>query len=115
MIILAVGVLGLAPLIVLSIEGNNLSRSALDVAELARERFEVFENPSALAAILLPYYEKEPNLSGNHGRYTRETFIWDEASDSTIPPGLCHMMITINWVDDDSLSHSQSFTTIVEK
>ena len=111
MIVLAVGVLGLAPLIVLSISANNLSRDVMTVSELTKEKMERYENSVLIPA--LPYSETETGLSG--GLYDRHTYIWDSDTDSLIPEGLCYIDVTIKWKDEAGLGHSSRASTILRK
>ena len=43
MLVLSIGILGLAPMIVLSIEGNTISRDYSIASELAKEQLEYYE------------------------------------------------------------------------
>jgi type II secretory pathway pseudopilin PulG len=111
MVVLAVGVLGLAPLVVLSISANNLSRDVMIVSQLTKEKIETYENPSMIPP--LPYSETEQGLSG--GRYDRYTYIWDSDTDSLVPEGLCYVDVTIKWEDTGGLVRSSKSTTILQK
>lgn len=111
MLVLSIGVLGLAPLVVLSVSANNISRDVLTVSELAKEKIEEYENASALPT--LPHYEVESDLK--RGNYERITYIWDNTTDTLIPASLCHIDVKITWTDQIGLSHSSKFSTILEK
>lgn len=111
MIVLAVGVLGLAPLVVLSISANDLSRDVMTVSQLTKDKIETYENPSNIPA--LPYFETEEGLAG--GAYDRYTYMWDSDTDSLIPEGLCYIDVTIKWTDEGGSDHSSRSTTILEK
>lgn len=115
MIVIAIGVLGMAPLVVLSTNTNNISRDVLDVSELAKEQIEFYENTDSLPT--LPYYLREHDLGeGVYDRlYDRETYIWDNATDTLVPPGMCHIQVTVAWTDMHDLPHSTVFTTVLEK
>lgn len=111
MLVLAIGVLGLAPLVVLSVTANNISRDVLNVSELAKEKIELYENASLLPA--LPHYEEESEVDGSI--YDRITYIRDNATDTLIPASLCHIDVKISWTDQAGLSHSSKFSTMLEK
>jgi prepilin-type N-terminal cleavage/methylation domain-containing protein len=111
MLVLAIGVLGLAPLVVLSVTANNISRDVLNVSELAKEKIEQYENASLLPA--LPHYEKESEVDGSI--YDRMTYIYDNTTDTLIPARLCHIDVKIAWTDQAGLSHSSKFSTMLEK
>jgi prepilin-type N-terminal cleavage/methylation domain-containing protein len=115
MLVLSFGILGLAPLVVLSQNANNISRDVVMVSELAKDKIEEYQNSSALPA--LPHYEMESGLGGGtYDRlYDRETLIWDNATDTLVPPGLCHIQVTISWYDMAGLPHSSVCSTVLEK
>jgi prepilin-type N-terminal cleavage/methylation domain-containing protein len=109
-LILAFGLLALAPMVVLSIEGNNISRDALEASNLAKEQIETFQNSAVMPT--LPFNMSEPNLRGT---YTRQTYIYDNAVDSLLPPNLCNMQVTISWTNKLGSLRSISYETMLEK
>lgn len=110
MVLLSVGLLGLAPMLVMSIEANSMSKDALEVSSLAKDKLELYENASALPA--LPYKETEVNLDND---CTRLTEIWDNTTDSLIPDGLCCVRITMSWQDNVGASRSAQYSTYLGK
>lgn len=108
MIILAMGVLGLAPMVVMSIEGNNISRDVLVVSSLAAEKLEYYESLEVLPAV--PYKEVEEGLEG---AYTRTTSIQDNTTDVTIPAGVCQVDVTITWTDKTGVYRSTTYSTLL--
>jgi type IV pilus assembly protein PilV len=110
MIVLSVGVLGLAPLVVLSIEANTVSRDAMAVSSLAKERIEFFEDPANIPA--LPFGRYEQGLDSLYNRYT---YIWDNATDTTIADGLCHILVTISWQDKTGAQRSSQYLSVISK
>lgn len=110
MIIMGMGILGLAPLIVLSIEGNNISRDVMAVSGFAKEQIELYENADALPA--LPFKQYDQGLGDG---YDRVTSIWDNASDTTIPPGYCRIEISITWTDKVGVARSTEYATLLSK
>jgi Tfp pilus assembly protein PilV len=109
-LILAFGLLALAPLVVLSVETNNISRDALLASTLAKEKIELYQQSSAIPA--LPYTEYETNINGGYNRYT---YIYDNTVDSLIPPQLCNMQVTISWVNKLGSQRSISYETMLAK
>ena len=109
MIILSLGLLGLAPLFVNSIKGNVNSRDNTVAAGLASERIEQYEKMSPLPA--LPFYSTEPSLGG--GAYTRTTSILDHATDSLVPAGGCRIDVTVAWRDDHNIDRTSHLSTII--
>jgi len=109
MIILAIGLFGMAPLVVLSIEANSMSQDALAVSNLAKEKIETYANASLLPA--LPFDEAERGLAGGYDRTTR---IWDNTVDTLIPAGLCQVEVVISWQDKMGASRSATYSTLLE-
>jgi len=109
MIILAIGLFGMAPLVVLSIEANSMSQDALAVSNLAKEKIETYANASLLPG--LPFDEAETGLAGGYDRTTR---IWDNTVDTLIPAGLCQVEVVISWQDKMGVSRSATYSTLLE-
>lgn len=108
MVILAIGILGLAPMIVLSIDGNNISQDILAVTTLAKERLEMYEGLDVMPAT--PYQNTEYGLSN---MYDVTTTIRDNASDSTVPVGIYQVDIYIAWTDKGGMPRSTSYSTLI--
>jgi len=116
MVILAVGILGLAPMVVLSIEGNEISRDFAVATELAKERLELYE----AAGVLLPedaakaedeiVDEQVMTLSDTLG-YSR----WVRISpvDAINPPTLCKVEVIISWTDQLGTARSTKHSTLM--
>ncbi len=110
MIILSLGILGMAPMVVMSIEGNNMSRDVLVVSSLAAEKLEHFESLETLPAF--PYKEEETGLEGG---YNRATTIQDNTTDVTIPDGVCRIDVVISWTDKTGVARSTTYSTLLMK
>ena len=110
MIILSLGILGLAPMVVMSIEGNNMSRDVLVVSSLAAEKLEYYESLETLPVI--PYTETESNLEGS---YNRVTTIRDNTTDASIPDGVCQIDVVISWTDKQGVDRSTTYSTLLVK
>ncbi len=110
MIILSIGILGMAPLLVLSVDGNNTSNDMLTVSNLAKDRIEFFETLSPLPA--MPFKETEANLGDGYNRYT---VMYDNATDSTLSENICHLEVTISWINKSGNSRSTKYSTYIEK
>ena len=61
LLILGFGLLGLAPMIVMSIEGNVISRDHSDVSRLAKEKIEYYEGLDSLPS--MPFIEQEKQFT----------------------------------------------------
>ena len=109
MVIIAIGLLGLAPLVVLSIDANSMSQDAMAACTLAKEKIETYENSSLLPA--LPYKEEETNLDGGYNRFTR---IWDNSVDTLLPADLCQVEVVISWQDKMGVPRSATYSTLLD-
>ena len=110
MIVLSIGLLGLAPMLVMSIEGNEMSRDNTVAANLAKEQVEFFEGLNALPAT--PYQNVETGL-GSASAYTRSTYLRGAATDSTIPVGVYQLDVQVSWVDNSSVQRNTRYSTFI--
>ena len=110
MILLALGLLTMAPMVVLSIEGNNISRDVMTVSEMAKEKIEFYKDVDPFPAV--PYYEAEPSIYGGYNRYTS---IQDSVTNALIPGGLYEIAIYITWTDKTGVDRSTSYSTYIQK
>ena len=108
MVIISIGLFGLGPLVVMSIDANSMSQDALAACSLAKEKIETYENASLLPA--LPYDEHETDLDGGYSRSTR---IWDNTVDTLLPADLCQMQVVISWRDKLGVSRSATYSTLL--
>jgi len=106
MIILAVGLMGLAPMLVVSIEGNTISRTSSVAANLLKQKVEYYEGLSSMPTV--PYREVE---SGLQNIYTRSTFINDHSVDSLIPDGVYKIDVMVAWTDNQNVQRSNQYST----
>lgn len=109
MLLVGVGLLGLAPMLTMTIEANSVSRDALEISSLAKEKLEVYQNADSIPA--LPFESTE---SGLLGEYTRHTHLWDNTTDSLVPEGICLAEVTISWTDDLGVDRSAAYSTVCE-
>ena len=110
MLLLALGLLALAPMVVISIEGNNISRDVLTVSEMAKEKIEYYKGLDPFPP--LPFSENESNI---YGGYSRSTSIMDKVSDTTIPDGLNKVLISISWTDKAGVPRLTNYSTFIGK
>jgi prepilin-type N-terminal cleavage/methylation domain-containing protein len=110
MIILAIGILGLAPMLVISMQGNQFSREVSEAAYLAQDRIEQLRNQATITPI--PFYESSYNLNGE---YNRSVVVADRSVDNTVPPGVYRLTVIMSWVDKDGKSHSTSYISYKAK
>ena len=110
MILLALGLLTMAPMVVLSVEGNNVSRDVMTVSEMAKEKIEFYKDVDLFPAV--PYTETETSIFGSYDRITK---IKDSTTDVTIPGGIYQIAIYINWTDKSGVDRSTSYATYIQK
>ena len=110
-IVLSVGILGLAPLMMMSVESNNVSRDVIRATELGKQRLEFLEALDSLPP--LPFKVADSALI--EGTYQITTYIEDIASDSLIPAGIAYVTVKVSWMDNLKIRHSTSFTSMLEK
>lgn len=108
LVILAIGLLGLAPFLVLSIETNAQSKEATLASTIAREKIEYLESLETIPASAFAEFE-----SNVHDGYNRTTVIQDHASDTTIPDGLLRASIGVAWTDGAGQSRNTTVTTFL--
>jgi Tfp pilus assembly protein PilV len=104
MVILAFGVLGLAPMIVISMYGNSYSNQVTVADAVAQDRLEEIKTWSDVTPI--PYSETVTNIQGI---FTRETLINDCTSDASILAGVYKIQINVSWTDQKQLPRSVSY------
>lgn len=110
MIILAFGVLSLAPMIVISMYGNTYSNQVTVANAIAQDRLEEIKTWSEVNPI--PYSEIVNNI---HGIFNRQTLIDDSSTDPSIPTGVYRIQMTISWTDQEQLPKSVSYFTYKAK
>jgi Tfp pilus assembly protein PilV len=110
MLILALGVLGLAPMIVVSMFGNSYSNQVTIADAIAMDRFEEIKTWYQITP--LPYSQTMNNLQRI---FTRQTQIDDSTTDGTVPPGVYRIQVTISWTDQEQVARSITYFTYKAK
>ena len=108
MLIITIGVLGIAPLIVLSIEENVISESYSNISNIISSEIELFQTLDSLPTP--PYVKKDLNSEEN---YAMLTSLDDHASDSLVPDGLYRVKIDIVWQDHQNVVRNNSVSTYI--
>ena len=106
MVILAIGVLGLAPMMVTAMYGNAFSEDVTSAAFLAQDSMERLKNQSVITPI--PYTE---NNNGLFNVYNRSIQVDDSGSDGTVPPNVFRIQVTMSWTDKKGVSRSETYST----
>jgi len=94
MLITSIGLMGLAPLLVVSMDANKISQDVMTICDLAEEKLELYQDGASLP--MLPYSNTDVELEGTYDRYTR---IWDNTTDTLVPPDVAYVQVTISWDD----------------
>ena len=110
MLILTFGILGLAPMLVLSVESNSISRDFSVAAQLAKEKLELYEDAAAVPSA--PFQETETDLRGS---FSRVTYITDQSIDSLIPDNVCKIDVIVSWTDGTGMIRSSQMSTLLGK
>ena len=107
MVILAVGILGLAPLMVLSIYSNTYSQDLTQATAVAQNRIEQLKNQGNFAT--MPY--TEPTAPVNGSIYNRTVRVDDASTDGSVPAGVYRIKVTISWTDKKRVARSVDYYT----
>ena len=118
MIVLAVGILGLAPMIVLSIEGNDISRDFSLASELAKKQLEELQAKETIM---------EPDLSQDSTWEGLPDIVYDDLDDTLgfarfvsitkgelrNPPRICTVQVSLSWTDKMGKARATTHTTLM--
>lgn len=106
MIILAFGILGLAPMIVTSIYSNSFSSDITRANVIAQDKIELMKNQSTFSP--LPWIEVTSNLDRI---FTRTTRVDVDTTDGSVPTGVYRIRVTVNWTDKAGLNRGVNYYT----
>ena len=109
-VIISIGILGLAPLLTLAIQTNSQSKDYTVVAEIARNKIEYFESLDSLSMPMMPYYENEPSVQG---LFSRTTTIIDSTTDTTLGWRTYKIDVSVGWADAANMNRNVNFSTII--
>ena len=109
MIILSIGVLGLAPLMAVSVTGNSFSNEATRANVIAQDQIEELKNVVAFGA--MPYLDS----ASVDGQYSYSARVDDSGSDGTVPAGVFKIFIRVNWTDQAGVPRRLEFYTYKTK
>ena len=107
-LVITIGILGIAPLLVVSIEENTISREYSDMSNIIKEEIEFYQSLDPLPTP--PYVRRE---TGVDGKFNKIIYLDDHASDTTVPNGLYQLKIDMNWVDNQDVDRSKSIATYI--
>jgi Tfp pilus assembly protein PilV len=104
MLILAFGVLGLAPMLVISMFGNSYSNQVTVADAIALDWLEEIKSWYQITPI--PYAQ---TANGVHGIFTRQTQVDDSTTDASIPAGVYRIQVTVSWTDHEQIPRSVTY------
>jgi prepilin-type N-terminal cleavage/methylation domain-containing protein len=110
MIILALGILALAPLMTLSVTGNRFASEVTAVAARAQEDMEQRLRRGLFGT--LPY---EDSASFSNNKFVTKSLVRDETVDASIPSRLYQIDVTVTWEDDVGVPRTMTFTSFSPK
>lgn len=126
MIVMAIGLLGVTPLIILSIEANNISEDTVIASNLVRDKIEYLEGLDSIPTSM--YTQSESSVYTTYEQldgtvlatktaigYDRTTIIQTNATDSLTPVGLLKVTVGIAWTDKVGISRQTSITTYLKE
>jgi len=106
-VVLALGILGLAPLFALSIEANGRADLVTVATAQAEGTLEDYKQLVTLPAT--PFSE---SIIDSTTGVTRTVYVDDSQSDATIPPGMARIRVRVNWTDLRNLEHVFEYTCL---
>jgi type IV pilus modification protein PilV len=104
-IVLAIGVLGLAPLMAVSITGNAFSNEATRANVIAQDKIEELKNTGSFASI------PHTDTSGVDNKFFYMARVDDNTSDGTVPAGVYKIFVRVNWTDQAGVARRLEFFT----
>ena len=105
-VILAIGVLGLAPLMAVSITGNAFSNEATRANVIAQDKIEELKNMAAFAGGITFV-----DTAAVDNQFFYMARVDNTASDGTVPAGVYKIFIRVNWTDQAGVARRLEFFT----
>ncbi len=110
MLILAIGILAMAPMMVLSVTGNRFSEDVTTVAAAAQREIEAKIEQGTFAS--MPF--QEIDYVGD-STYRVTSLVTDESVDPNVPANVYEVSVSVNWTDDSGVDRNLSFITYMSK
>jgi len=106
MLILAFGILGLAPMLVNTIFSNSYSGDVTKANVIAQDKIEFMQ--SFVSFSPLPWTEVTNNLNGI---FTRTTRVDIDSTDVLVPSGVYRIKVTVSWTDKAGKNRTVNYYT----
>lgn len=110
MIILSIGLLGLAQMIGMSIYGNSFASDTTAAYALAQQEVELLTGQTSYAVV--PYKSSTDSVGGS---FSVVRMVEDDLSNGTIPAGLYKISVAVSWIDQQAQPRSVYFATYKSK
>ncbi|MFQ5607677.1 MAG: prepilin-type N-terminal cleavage/methylation domain-containing protein, partial [Candidatus Zixiibacteriota bacterium] len=110
MIVISIGLLGILPLIGVSIHNNTYSFDIDTANSMAREEVESLMRTASYPQI--PYYRTNTSSSGV---YSTEATVDDNSVSAAIPPGVFRIRVKVNWVDQANNNRTVEYAVFKPK
>jgi Tfp pilus assembly protein PilV len=109
-LVLGIGVLGLAPLMALSVRGSVRGENVTNVVAAAQELIE--KKIGAVGFPAIPYIHTD---TFENGKYAAITTVTDRTFDSSVPEHVYRVEVKVLWTDDMGVERVMNFTTFTTK
>jgi Tfp pilus assembly protein PilV len=109
-IVLSIGVLGLAPLMAISVRGSVRGENVTSVVAAAQQMIE--KKIGAVGFATIPYTHTD---TFENGKYAATTTVTDRTVDSSVPAHVYRVDVEVLWTDDTGLERNITFTTYTTK
>lgn len=100
-IVLSIGIMGLAPLLVLSMHKNSYSNDITKANALAQKEVELLLGRSDYG--VLPFVSTVDSIDGT---FALTRLVEDDVTNASIPPGLYKISVSLQWSDMDNQPRS---------
>lgn len=104
-VILAIGLLGLAPMMAISITGNSFANEATQATVIAQDKIEELKNTATFGAI------PQTDSVAVDAKFSMVSRVDDTSSDGTVPAGVYKLFVRVHWTDQAEVNRRLEFFT----
>lgn len=109
-LVLSIGVIGLAPLMALSVRGSVRGENVTNVVAAAQQMIE--KKIGAVGFATMPYTHTD---TFEDGKYAAITTVTDRTVDGSVPEHVYRVNVEVMWTDDTGLERRMNFVTFTTK
>ncbi len=109
-LVLSIGIIGLAPLMALSVRGSVRGENVTNVVAAAQQMIE--KKIGAVGFPTMPYSHTD---TFEDGKYAAVTTVIDRTVDSSVPEHVYKVNVEVMWTDDTGLERRMNFVTFTTK